>query len=725
MHRFTYFLAGLCSLALILTFVACTGSSSSGNGDDDSGDPVEDATYTVSGELSGLTGDHLILRLNDDESLTIEDNGDFTFSSELSDGDSYTVSTQILPEAPAQNCDLDNTEGSIAGADVTDVTVSCHAAIELLGRVAGPVIPGANVEARVGDEDYEVSADEQGMYSLRLSVRDPDEMVNLRATDPDDGFILFQSYLGDMNRAQNIATSDGLLTREQSVAVNITNVSTANAALMRWRNEGTAPETEAERTALAEQYSTNLLLRSSALVQIAAEDPDRAAYPVAAATLAEWGIATAGASDTSSLIEDEEARKNYEEEVNNKDPDRIDKTVSEIVSDKDLVEGVDEDEVPNDWFGITGPEPNRITGSHFAFDEAGTGLYSNHVDAVTFQWEVVDGLLEIDLDESHTTVAFCWVENDTGDSYQTACVTDLEEFQASLVAREDGVDLVSVAQAGIRSYPDEPDRDPEEVDFREDLRGYHLQPAVAFDESDVVNTSWGMPGNFQALAGGLPWYSDELLHFSSDGVGQGSDSGAFNWSIDDSGWLIVEFGTGATHQIALKREQQSPAWWAKVLSTNDDGEARSYRAMIAPQLDSGGLDESFASEIFVQWDYLTDSDYAFAIDLSEAGWGGPRDIRKADDEVLERHYDFDYRFENGRLIMESWAQPRDDGDVWWGRESICDDTQEEDCYLTFVRSWTLLEDDGDWVSLLERIENLDEEGDLISDSPRVIQYRRF
>ncbi|MDQ2068625.1 hypothetical protein [Natronospira bacteriovora] len=712
----------LYSLVLILPLAAC---NSSGSGDGDTGAPGGDAGFTVGGEVTGLTGDQLILRLNDAESLTIESNGPFEFSTQLEDGESYSVSTQVLPEAPAQNCDLENIEGTVSAADVSDIAVSCHGAIQMIGRVAGPIITDADIEAQVGETIYQTSSDEQGMYALRLSIREPDDMVSLKATDPTDGFILFRSYLGDMERVQSLATNDGLLTREQNVGVNITNVSTANAALMRWQNEGQAPETEAERVALRDAFSANLLLRSSALIRIAVEDPDRTIVPAAGGSLRQAGLAMADSDDTSSLIEQEETRISYEQEVLENDPDSINNAIAEIVSDPDLVQGIDEDDTPNDWFGITGPEPNIITGTQFRFEEDGTGLYSNHVDAVTFQWEVIDGTLELNLDDELTTGAFCWVEDEDGNDYQTVCITRLDEFGATLVAQEDGMDIVSISQTGTRDFPDEPDRESVEVDFRTDMYGHHLSQLIPFEEADIVDQTWAIPGNFPALLGGLAWYGDELLTFTNGGVGEAVDSGLFNWSLTDEGWLRIEFGSGAVHEIGLKSEQRLPVWRSMVLSATDDGQARSSRSMIAPQLDDSGLDEAFASDLFVQWGYQTGSDYAFAIDLTEDGWGGVRNVYKPTDEILGIHYEFDYRFEAGTLHIEAWAQPRDDGPVWWGRESICDDSQQADCYLTMVRSWTLLHDDGDWVSLLERIENLDEDGEPISISPRVIQYRRF
>jgi len=212
-------------------------SSSSGSSDDEE---IAADTWGVAGQVSGLEGDQLILSLNGDEVISLGADGDFRFNTELEEGESYAVSASVLPEGPAQNCDFSNAEGTVGAADVDGIEVHCHAAVAMAGRVAGPVIADALLTAWVGDEEYQAEADEQGMYGIRLSVRDLDDMVVLSARDPVDDFVYFQSYLGSMEQLRSVATNDGLLTREQTVGVNVTNVTTAQAALMRWMNEGEA-----------------------------------------------------------------------------------------------------------------------------------------------------------------------------------------------------------------------------------------------------------------------------------------------------------------------------------------------------------------------------------------------------------------------------------------------------------------------------------------------------
>jgi len=84
------------------------------------GGPV---TYTVGGDVSGLAGSGLVLQLNDAGDLSIGADGPFTFTSPLDDGAEYTVT--VLTQPTDQTCTVENGGGTISGADVTDVAVTC------------------------------------------------------------------------------------------------------------------------------------------------------------------------------------------------------------------------------------------------------------------------------------------------------------------------------------------------------------------------------------------------------------------------------------------------------------------------------------------------------------------------------------------------------------------------------------------------------------------------
>lgn len=81
--------------------------------------------YTVGGTVSGLIGSGLVLQQNGGDDLPITADGSFTFPTPLADGSAFAVTTSAQPSNPAQICVVANGSGAVAGADVTDVAVTC------------------------------------------------------------------------------------------------------------------------------------------------------------------------------------------------------------------------------------------------------------------------------------------------------------------------------------------------------------------------------------------------------------------------------------------------------------------------------------------------------------------------------------------------------------------------------------------------------------------------
>ena len=82
--------------------------------------------FTVSGTVTGLLGSGLALRNRDNGDVrTITTNGDFTFEVPVPNGQHYTIVIDTQPTTPPQICRITQHSGSIAGASVTNVVVSC------------------------------------------------------------------------------------------------------------------------------------------------------------------------------------------------------------------------------------------------------------------------------------------------------------------------------------------------------------------------------------------------------------------------------------------------------------------------------------------------------------------------------------------------------------------------------------------------------------------------
>lgn len=111
-------------LALLNLVVACGGGGNN-NGASDVGDPI-DTHYTISGTVTGLAGDGLVLQINGADDLAIDADGVYSFTTLLIDGDSYAVT--IFTQPGEQTCNLTNGSGTVTG-DVTDIRISCSSSV--------------------------------------------------------------------------------------------------------------------------------------------------------------------------------------------------------------------------------------------------------------------------------------------------------------------------------------------------------------------------------------------------------------------------------------------------------------------------------------------------------------------------------------------------------------------------------------------------------------------
>jgi len=95
-------------------------------------------TYTVGGTVTGLTGTVTLLN-NGMNSTSISTVGSFTFSTAIAEGSTYAVTVSSQPVD--QTCTVANGTGTMGGANVTNVSVSCDTNNTTLSVDATGIIP--------------------------------------------------------------------------------------------------------------------------------------------------------------------------------------------------------------------------------------------------------------------------------------------------------------------------------------------------------------------------------------------------------------------------------------------------------------------------------------------------------------------------------------------------------------------------------------------------------
>ena len=78
--------------------------------------------FTLSGTATGLTI-AITLQNNGGSNLSVSANGSFTFSAGVADGSTYNVT--VLAQQAGQSCTVSNGSGTVSGANITNVSVTC------------------------------------------------------------------------------------------------------------------------------------------------------------------------------------------------------------------------------------------------------------------------------------------------------------------------------------------------------------------------------------------------------------------------------------------------------------------------------------------------------------------------------------------------------------------------------------------------------------------------
>jgi 6-phosphogluconolactonase len=122
-----------------------------GGGCDQCGGP---ATHAIGATINGLVGSRLVLSNNGNTvSIAPAFNGQMPkLFANLANGASYDITVTTQPTTPSQTCVVANGRGTIANADVTDISVTCTTtpARFLLGQGPGLCVEASTIDSTTG-----------------------------------------------------------------------------------------------------------------------------------------------------------------------------------------------------------------------------------------------------------------------------------------------------------------------------------------------------------------------------------------------------------------------------------------------------------------------------------------------------------------------------------------------------------------------------------------------
>jgi hypothetical protein len=126
--------------------------------------------FTVSATVSGLAGSGLVLQNNGGDNLAVATNGTFTFATAVADGAAYAVMVKTQPSSPSQTCTAGNNTGTMAGKNITDISIVCSASAYTVGGTVSGLTGTGLVLQNNGADDLAVSLN--GSFNFAATVAD-------------------------------------------------------------------------------------------------------------------------------------------------------------------------------------------------------------------------------------------------------------------------------------------------------------------------------------------------------------------------------------------------------------------------------------------------------------------------------------------------------------------------------------------------------------------------
>jgi len=403
-------------LALLTSAFIITGC---GGGGGDSGDSTPPAisnnspTVSISGDAEVNEGKELSLA-----AVASDSDGSITsYAWQAISGPTVTLagsdSENVSFTAPNIEEDTDlvlevtvtDNEGATKSAQITVNIKREVLSVTITGIVTDEPIVSSNIAVQVGDDLFEVTADETGQYTVKVEVDDSfaNKLVRLvalgnNAINPEVEFV---SQLKSVATLITQAGDDATLTKNENFGVNITNVSTAEYALVKRDNGDVQDEASLSNALLAVDANEKLLLAS--LIKIIVDDENY--------TLPE------GVDSTLALVSNANDIDNFVNTVESQDPDLIEATKKAIKDDDDLIDKTIGDVTGE--FILTMPQSYRAAAAQLHLLDEEKGYISFTGFETNFTWQQTGPSISMVLDEA--ALESCAMMMDENNQQQESC----------------------------------------------------------------------------------------------------------------------------------------------------------------------------------------------------------------------------------------------------------------------------------------------------------------
>jgi hypothetical protein len=351
--------------------------------------------------------------------------------------------TFIAPEVSAdENIGLSLT---VTDVDNDSVTVETMVSVKQLtipltiaGLATDSPISNGEISVQVAGREItiDVTADANGVYSVDLVLDDSesDAFISIIAQgvgqQANAGLI---TLLGTAGQLSTLAGEDNTLTEDESFAVNVTNISTAQYALAKLANGGKDISTDSELELLTQALNYEEVLTLATAIKVAidksTENP---------------GLSLpSGTTNTLDLVENIEVTQAYIQEV--VAAPEFQEAQDEIFQDDALVDNSSVWEVPESYFIL--PSSTLSSGSILRFNSNKTGSLGE----VSFTWQEEDGVITtVNTDAGSTS----FEDLQINDQYEQIEVNySSTNYVIKRLSSNDNSDILLFSKTSLTHYP--------------------------------------------------------------------------------------------------------------------------------------------------------------------------------------------------------------------------------------------------------------------------------
>lgn len=702
-------------IAASLALSACDESSKT----EDPPVVIENVSPTVSADSTTITEGEMVTlsATGTDTDGTVETyswtqtSGD-TVSLTGADSASLSFTAPIVTEDQTLEFEVSVTDDDGATGS-TSVSVDVSAimlGVTISGLVTDSPISDANVEMTIGGQSFTTQADDEGAYSLEISLDDSyaSELVTAIATGSEESSVVkLVSYLGTLESVIEVADEDGIVTAGELFNTNITNVSTANAVAL---EIAAGEEITSAELLYSAQSSVNgeLILPLATAIKLVidyAEENSELALPE-------------GVLDTFELVSNQEDVAAYIANALENAADTYAAAEADIITDTNLLDtNLDEDSIAGTYYFLS-PNGYYGEGNQLTLNADGTGVQISLLREDTnsgeteLTWALTDSGLELTYVDPEIIVRSVVIVNGVNiedhESHIAKNIAIVAEFADSMI--------VSTSDTSLYEYPNG------ELETLE----YTAEPEskTLYKSSAIQNSAGVLEMGVEYLLS-IPEGYETLLRVSPDGLGDDyvdiytytyiatfsgdPESGgsavlqvpstihegstvyyelATTWSIADSGQLIIENEDVYIEASVLYSEDDDVLISSVSHENLTSGSVKADSGPIIKKIETW-TEESvvgiYAWDVDEWINVAGGYEWQFWLEVDEGGTGQQVSTSKDEnDEWVYNANPFLWQLdENGELSIRRYANS--DSSDYWCTPTSFDPSPQEDCNLAHER----------------------------------------